>query len=136
MTERLPTVYPTLRYRDAQGAIRWLTEVVGFSQHSVMSAPDGTVSHAELAWGDGGMVMLGTRTDTPSPYDTGQACIYLVLDEVDAHHDRAVAAGAEIVMGLTDQPYGSREYAVRDPEGNVWCFGTYQPATTQPAAAT
>jgi uncharacterized glyoxalase superfamily protein PhnB len=33
-----------------------------------------------------------------------------------------------MVMELTDQPYGSREYAARDPEGNVWCFGTYQPA--------
>lgn len=46
----------------------------------------------------------------------------------DGHHDRAVAAGAEIVMGLTDQDYGSREYAARDSEGNLWCFGTYRPS--------
>ena len=45
----------------------------------------------------------------------------------DAHHERARGAGAEVVMGLTDQPYGSREYCARDPEGNVWCFGTYSP---------
>jgi uncharacterized glyoxalase superfamily protein PhnB len=30
-------------------------------------------------------------------------------------------------MGLTDQPYGSREYAAHDPEGNAWYFGTYRP---------
>ena len=45
----------------------------------------------------------------------------------DALHDRAAAGGAEIVMGLTDQDYGSREFAARDPHGNVWCFGTYRP---------
>jgi uncharacterized glyoxalase superfamily protein PhnB len=128
--ENLPTIYPTLRYRDAAAAIRWLTEVIGFTEHSIMAAPDGTIGHAELRWGGGGMVMIGTKTDTPSPFDTGAACIYLVIEEVDAHHDRAVSAGAEVVMPLTDQEYGSREYAIRDPEGNVWCLGTYQPAAT------
>ena len=49
------------------------------------------------------------------------------MDDVDAHHERAVAAGAEVVMELTDQEYGSREYAIRDPGGNVWTFGTYRP---------
>ena len=51
----------------------------------------------------------------------------VVVDDPDALHDRAVAGGAEIVMGLTDQDYGSREFAARDPHGNVWCFGTYRP---------
>ena len=48
--------------------------------------------------------------------------------DADALHDRAVAGGAEIVMGLTDQDYGSREFAARDPHGNVWRFGTYRPS--------
>ena len=52
---------------------------------------------------------------------------YVVVDDPDAHHDRAVAAGANVVMPLTDQDYGSRDYAARDPEGNQWSFGTYQP---------
>jgi uncharacterized glyoxalase superfamily protein PhnB len=46
-------------------------------------------------------------------------------DDIDALHDRAVAAGAEIVYPLTDQDYGSRDFAARDPFGNVWAFGTY-----------
>ena len=53
--------------------------------------------------------------------------IYVRVADPDAHHARAKAAGAEIVMGLVDQEYGSREYAARDPEGYLWCFGTYQP---------
>jgi uncharacterized glyoxalase superfamily protein PhnB len=41
-------------------------------------------------------------------------------------HSRAVAANADIVQSLTEQPYGSREFAVRDPEGVAWSFGTYR----------
>jgi len=46
---------------------------------------------------------------------------------LDALHDRAVAAGAEIVRPLQDTDYGSREFSSRDPEGNHWSFGTYSP---------
>jgi uncharacterized glyoxalase superfamily protein PhnB len=53
---------------------------------------------------------------------------YLVVDDPDARHARAVAAGAEVVQELVDQPYGSREFAVRDPDGNIWSLGTYRPA--------
>jgi uncharacterized glyoxalase superfamily protein PhnB len=50
-----------------------------------------------------------------------------VVDDPDAHHERAVAAGATVVRPLEDMEYGSREYSVRDPEGNLWSFGTYDP---------
>lgn len=119
------SIYPTLRYDDATAAIAFLTSALGLIEQSVHS-DSGVVAHAELSHGDG-VVMIGSRGPEPGAFDTGRAVIYLVVDDVDAHHDRAVAAGAEIVMGLTDQPYGSREYAVRDPEGNVWCVGTYRP---------
>ena len=51
----------------------------------------------------------------------------MVVDEVDPLHDTAKAAGAEIVMAPTDQDYGSRDFSARDPEGNIWSFGTYRP---------
>ena len=60
-------------------------------------------------------------------FDTGPAVVYIAADEVDRRHERAVAAGAEILMAPTDQDYGSRDFVAKDPEGNVWCFGTYQP---------
>jgi uncharacterized glyoxalase superfamily protein PhnB len=75
---------------------------------------------------DGVPLGLG-RTTEGSIFDIGPAVVYVSYDDVDAMHDRAVEAGAEIVMPLTDQDYGSRDFAARDPEGNLWCFGTYTP---------
>ena len=51
----------------------------------------------------------------------------MAVDDLDAHHDRARAAGAEIIRGPFDTDYGSRDYAARDLAGNVWSFGTYRP---------
>jgi uncharacterized glyoxalase superfamily protein PhnB len=51
--------------------------------------------------------------------------VYVCIADPDAHHDRAKAAGASIVLPLKDQDYGSRDYSVRDLEGHLWCFGTY-----------
>lgn len=121
-----PTVYPVLTYRDADAAIDYLTGTFGFVPGEVTRDDEGRIVHATLSW-SGGMVMLSQSRDGDSPFDLGPVCLYLVVEDPDAHAARSGAAGAEMVMDLTDQPYGSREYAVRDPEGNVWCFGTYQP---------
>lgn len=126
-----PTVYPVLRYRDARAAIAFLRDAFGLARHSLFEGPDGTVVHAQLTWGTG-LIMLAERGAEPSPYDTERVVLYLAVDDPDAHHDRAVAAGAEIIMELTDQPYGSRGYSAKDPEGNVWSFGTYQPGPSDP----
>jgi uncharacterized glyoxalase superfamily protein PhnB len=123
------SIHVTLRYDDARAAIGFLTGALGFVEQQVNEGDDGSVAHAELSFGDG-VVMIGTRSATPDAFDTGRAVVYLALDsagEVDAHHDRAVTAGADVVQELVDQPYGSREYAVRDPEGNVWSVGSYRP---------
>ena len=83
------------------------------------------------------MVMLNdTDRADGSPFTLpGPVLVYVVVDDPDALHDRAVAAGAEIVSGLTDQDYGSREFAARDPHGNVWSFGTYRPSPQADAGA-
>lgn len=123
------SIYVTLRYDDARAAIAYLTGTLGFVEQQVHQSEDGSVGHAELSFGDG-VVMLGTRSSTPDAFDTGRAVVYLALDSaeaVDAHHGRAVAAGAQVVQEPVDQPYGSREFAVRDPEGNIWSVGSYRP---------
>lgn len=122
-----PTVYPVLSYKDADGAISYLRDTFGFVPGAITRDDEGRIVHATLTWA-GGMVMLSGARGSGSPFDLGPVCLYLVVDDPDAHFARAAAAGAEVVMELTDQPYGSREYAARDPEGNMWCFGTYQPA--------
>jgi uncharacterized glyoxalase superfamily protein PhnB len=117
---------PVLVYDDAAKAIQFLTEAFGFTEHAVHRAPDGSIAHAELVYA-GSYVGLSDRVKgEDSIFDLGPCAIYVVVDDPDAHHDHAVAAGADVVFPLTDQDYGSRDYAVRDAEGFVWCFGTYE----------
>ncbi len=125
MTEpqRTQQFSPVLIYDDALKAIQFLTEAFGFTEHAIHRTPDGAIAHAELAYG-GGFIGLADRLGD-SVFDLGPCAIYVVVDDPDAHHARAVAAGADVVFPLTDQDYGSRDYAVRDAEGFVWCFGTY-----------
>lgn len=135
---RAPDVIPGLSYEDAPEAIDWLERAFGFERHAVHAADDGTIEHAELRAGSG-MVMLGSQREgeaherfpVSSPRRAGAltAGLYVIVEDPDAHHERAKAAGAEIVMGLTDQEYGSRDYTARDPEGQLWTFGTYRPST-------
>jgi uncharacterized glyoxalase superfamily protein PhnB len=121
------SLHPTLRYRDASAAVAFLTGVLGFREGVLSHHDDGTVQHAEMWCGDPpGAVLLGSLREGDA-FATGRAVLYLVDADPDARHAAAVAAGADVVMGLTDQPYGSREFAVADPEGNVWTVGTYRP---------
>ncbi|SDK90973.1 VOC family protein [Nonomuraea jiangxiensis] len=113
------TVYALARYPDCQAAIDFLTSAFGFRLHEVHKNDDGVVQHAELLAGDD-LIMLGQGAP-------GGPGIYVAVDDPDAHHDHARAAGAVITMGLADQSYGSREYACKDPQGNLWYFGTYRP---------
>jgi uncharacterized glyoxalase superfamily protein PhnB len=124
------SIYPTYHYRDARAAIDFLERAFGFERQAVHEADDGTIQHAELRLGDG-LIMLGGTQDTeyarlaPPP---GSGSVYIAVDDVDALVERARAAGAEIVYGPKDQDYGSRDFTARDPEGNLWSFGTYRPA--------
>ena len=125
----MTTVFPTLRYRDPKAAVDFLERALGFERHAVHEGDGGTIEHAELRHGDG-MIMLGGVRDTeygkvaPPP---GSAAAYIAVEDVDALHERARANGAEILIEPFDTDYGSRDFTARDPEGNVWSFGTYRP---------
>ncbi len=128
------TIMPTMRYDDAAAAIEWLCGAFGFEKHMVIPGENGDVVHAQLTFGNG-MVMLSSSRDdrfgelqtTPRGLGgaTTQSC-YLVVADIDAHHARSTAAGAEIVMPLEDQGHG-KMYSCRDPEGHLWNFGDYDP---------
>lgn len=123
------TVYPSLRYRDPRAALTWLHEAFGFTEKAVHEGPDGTIGHAEMD-ADGGVIMLGGEADGGDARfgaHAGQGWTYVSIDDPDARFARATAAGAEVVLELTDTDYGSRDFSVRDPEGNLWSFGTYGP---------
>ena len=124
-----PTIWPALAYADAPAAIRFLVEAFGFVETLVVPGEGGReIAHAELRWPEGGGIMVGSTSDDNelSRRKPGMSSIYVVTDAPDALFDRATAAGAEVVRGLRDEDYGSRGFTVRDPEGNLWSFGTYR----------
>jgi uncharacterized glyoxalase superfamily protein PhnB len=124
-----PQVWPTLRARDALGLIRFLVEAFGFEE-TVVHADGDQVHHAQLSWPEGGGIMLGSQRPTDEgdqwPLKPGTFGAYVVTGDPDALFARVTAAGAEVLAALHDTDYGSRDFAVRDPEGNRWSFGSYR----------
>ena len=129
-----PSIIPALRYQDAAAAIDWLCETFGFARHAVYPGEGGAIDHAQLTLGNG-MIMLGSARD--DEYSKTQKCPgeiggyntqspYIVVADIEAHHARAEAAGAEMVIPLADTGPG-RMYTCRDPEGHLWSFGEYDP---------
>lgn len=127
-THPTPAAYlwPTVHADDARGLIRFLTDALGFEQ-TVVYGEGEHVDHAELSWPAGGGLMLGSRReDNPSDVATpGTMSVYAVTDDPDGLCERARAAGAQITREPFDTDYGSRDFSMRDPEGNRWSFGTY-----------
>ena len=129
------TIIPTLRYNDAATAVDWLCDAFGFEKHLVVPGEGGDITHAQLVFGNG-MVMIGSaRNDTFGQFQAPLSALdapvsqspYIIVADVDAHHAKAVSAGAKIVMEPEDQEYGGRLYSCRDREGNLWNFGSYDP---------
>jgi uncharacterized glyoxalase superfamily protein PhnB len=130
MTTTHTAVWPVLTYVDAHAAIDFLTKAFGFEARACYTR-DGDpaiVEHAEMRWPLGGGVMFGTAEKDDGPFGKrvpGNDSVYVVCDDPDVLFHRAVTAGAEVLRGLRDEDYGSRGFTVRDPEGNLWSFGTY-----------
>ena len=132
--QTIATVIPALQYQDAPAAIEFLCRAFGFEKNAVYEGEGGSIAHAQLKLGNG-MVMLGSAKDTEygkllvRPRDAGGVTmsVYVIVEDADAHFARAKAAGAEIAREPVTQDYGGRDYTCKDPEGNVWTFGTYDP---------
>ena len=131
------TIMPAMRYADAPAAIDWLCRTFGFEKYVIYTGENGLIAHAELAFGNG-MIMLGSARDddygklVTTPGHAGgrtTQSVYVVVSDTDALCSRVKAAGAEIVRDLETTSYGSREFSCRDPEGHIWSFGTYDPWT-------
>jgi len=126
-----PTVWPAFQARDAAALIDFLETAFGFIRTSVYTDTndDGetVVGHAELEWPEGGGIMLGdAKPGGPWAREPGTSGAYVVTDHPDEVYARAKAAGATIIREIQDEDYGSREFAAKDPEGNLWSFGTYR----------
>jgi uncharacterized glyoxalase superfamily protein PhnB len=144
MTVTRPPI-PCLRYDDAPAAIDFLCRAFGFERHALY--PDekdpSVIIHAQLKVGSG-LIMLGSARPSPdqhlyrwrTPAEAGGVtmCVSLFVPDPDAHFARAEAGGADIIKPPYDnQGYPGRSYDARDPEGNVWNFGSYDPWADIPA---
>lgn len=136
-----PTVTPGLLYHDAPAAIEWLGRVFGFQKRLVVAGENGTVAHAHLTLGNGG-IMLSSAEGYLHPElcrspraigGVGTVELIVHVADPDAHHAHASAAGAEIITPVQDNPYGGRSHVCRDPEGHVWAFSSYD-AWAEPEA--
>jgi uncharacterized glyoxalase superfamily protein PhnB len=120
-------VTPYLLYADVAAALDYLDRVFGCRETLRFAGDDGRVNHAEMSFPDGGEIMLGDPGEgyrNPAELGGVTQLVHVYVDDVDAHYDRAVRAGAVIERELADQPYGDRSYAAVDPEGHRWFFAT------------
>jgi PhnB protein len=120
-----PAITPYLFYADAARAVDWLTTAFGFTERRRIHAPDGTVTHAELATGENGVIMFGSPGDeyeSPRSRSRPSFALYVRVADPDAHAERSRRAGARLVQQPVDRPWGDREYAAEDLEGHRWVF--------------
>jgi uncharacterized glyoxalase superfamily protein PhnB len=129
----MQAIFPILRYNDARNAIRSLCATFGFTE--LFSVPESgpVVRHAQLVLGTNVIMLGSTRPGEglASPQALGAAtqALYVYVDNLDAHFERARSASAQIAGSPEETDFGSRQYQARDLEGHLWIFGTYLPDT-------
>jgi uncharacterized glyoxalase superfamily protein PhnB len=131
-------IVPFIGYEDAAAAIEWLQDAFGFEERrSARHEQDGVIGHAELEFG-GATIYVSTPDGYVSPRrlrETSELARrandnpwvidghFVEVDDVDAHCERARAAGATVLRELEEPGIGFRIYTAEDPEGHRWMFG-------------
>ncbi|MEM0517576.1 MULTISPECIES: VOC family protein [Aequorivita] len=127
---------PNLIYSDVNTAVSFIKTAFGFKEHKVYKNDSGNIVHAQLILGNA-LIMVnpfnpytafGKMLNLPknlNGYNTQTP--YFVIENIDAHYKNAIANGAEIIIEIKDESYGGRGYSCKDPEGNIWNFGSYNP---------
>jgi uncharacterized glyoxalase superfamily protein PhnB len=127
MTTPASTVWGSLQARDPLALIDFLV-ALGFERTVVYADDDDPtfVQHAQVDWPEGGGVMLGShKPGNAWSREPGTAGFYVVTADPGAVHERALAAGARIIVELAETDYDAQTFSLADPEGNLWSFGTY-----------
>ena len=121
MAETSP-ISPYLYYDDGVAALEFLADAFGFQERMRHVDQDGTLRHGEMQFGTSVVMLASVPNSTPDALGGATAGIYVTVDDVDAHCERARAAGAVIEGEPEDKPYGARMYGARDPSGHIWWF--------------
>lgn len=121
-------ITPLLVYEDIEASHDFLVNVFGFQAGRIDRDDEGHIVHGEVHTGDEVIwlhrVTVEHEMVSARSQDAASGGLAVNVDDVDAHYERARAAGARIDGPPVDQPYGRREYGTRDPEGHRWWFGT------------
>ena len=117
-------ITPYLLYEDGEAAIEFLSGAFGFREDDRTTGGAGGL-HAELEVSPGGgRIYLGQPpAGFENPAKVGRtSLLYILVEDVDAHYERAQAAGATIIEEPNDLPFGHRRYGCSDPQGHEWFF--------------
>lgn len=121
-------VLPVLACSDIEAEHDFLVRVLGFHSGGLERTPDGTVVHGEVLAGERRIwIHLTSATEklaTPTTLGGAGGGIVVFVKDVDAHFEASRDAGATILLEPTNQPYGQREYGVREPDGHSWWIAT------------
>ncbi len=131
-TRRPDGIWAPVTYEDARAGIRFLVEVLGFEEQIVVAAPDdeSMIVHSQIRWPEGGVVQVNTyAADNPFLRERppGAQSLYVVTSDPQAVWERCRAAGVEVLREPESPDYDpdGTGFSIRDPEGNIWSFGTY-----------
>lgn len=134
---RRQRLVPYLAYADAPAALEFLARAFGFEEQFRHPMPDGRIGHAQLTL-DGEVVLMLASTypevgfASPSELPAIHSQVHCTVEDVDAHYERARAAGATIVSAPRDEGHGDRSYRAVDPEGHRWMFAARLRAGDRP----
>ncbi len=117
-------VLPHLTYEDLSAAISWLTATFGFVEHFRYGDP---IQGAQMHLGDAWIMVHGAGEGSASPRTAGvrTQSLTIFVEDVDAHFQKAKAAGAAMVEELHETVYGEFQFAADDPEGHRWIFSRH-----------
>ena len=114
------TVTPNIIADDAEAAIAFLKRALGATERYRLTLSDGTVTHCELVLGDS-VVNVG---ESMEGWPACSLVAQIFVEDSDALFERAVAAGATVIMPMTDMFFGVREGRVSDPFANIWTIAS------------
>ena len=141
MAERRASLMSAICYQDPRAALAWLEKAFDFELFMLIEDAEGGLVHSEMRFGDA-VVTIGNEwsADHKSPKSIGgkntQTVHIQITTDLDAHSERARAAGAEMLAEPATQFYGDRTYRCRDPEGHIWTVAqTVQAVTREEAEA-
>jgi PhnB protein len=122
------TVTPYLTIRNASDAIDFYRRAFGATELAGMADPTGKIANAEIQIGSSRILIRDETQETPGPEDLGGSpvMLHLYVEDVDHIADRAVAAGAKVLIPVGDQFYGDRSGRFADPFGHIWIISTHK----------